>query len=150
MMTRLMCVAAAVLLLAVPASAQTPGAVTGAVLEIRQNGVPMGVPRELATTLATQWTCKLPPGVPPAALVNPTKVRANDPTSPGLECETDVTSFIRSLPAGGNYTGWLWAVTDQIQGPDNRSATAVQVLPSFSVAPIYTRPAAFTKAYFLQ
>lgn len=144
-------VAAAVVMGAASAAAQTPATVTGAVLEIRQNGVPMTPGRELASTLASQWACDLAPAVvPTAALVNPTKVRVPDLAKAGRECELDVTAFIRTLPVGGNYTGWMWAVSEQIPAPDNRSATAVQVMPSFSVAPIYTRPAAFSKAYFLQ
>ena len=148
-------IVAGLLAVTTTAEAQTPGAVTGIVLEIRQNGLVLQPPRELSTTLTTQWTCDLAPlPVPAAVLTNPTKIRIADPNpAKGTrECETDVTPFIRGLPQGTGYTGWVWTVSDQLTAlpPDNRSATATQVLPNFIVTPFYTRPAPTPKAYFLQ
>lgn len=90
----------------------------------------------------TNFTCDL--AVAPVILTvitNPSKLRIQDPQNSARECETDITSLVRSLPVGTNYTGWVAAISNILTPPNDRS-TYTMGTPNFNVTPVYGLPVA--------
>lgn len=123
------------LFLPTAALAQTPPPppVTGYMIQIRQGVTTVA---QLATT-SKDWTCGLAKvSAATAPLSDPTKIRFDDPATPGaLDCETSQPAFFRSVAPGDGYTGWVAPMSDQVAGVG--MGDFVLGIPSFRVTPIY-------------